>query len=85
MEFRITDRILKFGRNCFAKPGLTPELREYQLQDLWTSPVGTLEEIFQMIKDQNLDVERIEFVDRIDNEMFHFNLVNGKWERVSDD
>ena len=51
--------MLKFRRVTYGKKNTPDEWKEYRIKNIPNSPVGTVSEILQMIKDQNLDVEKI--------------------------
>ena len=84
MVVEVMDQTLKFKRASFAKLNVPANLREYRIDIMMPSPVGTLEEIFQMIKDQNLDVTRLEFEDQVEHTSFHYELKDGIWYEFVD-
>jgi len=81
MEHTIANKTLKFRRVSYAKPGTPENLREYSIMGIVSSPVGTLSEIFDMIEAQNLDVNRLEFTDKIDSINFNYELKDGVWNQ----
>jgi hypothetical protein len=66
MNYEIKNKTLEFIRVPYGKDDTPQKLREYKLKDLGSnSPVGTIDEIVNVIFDQDLDeVDMIVFEEK---------------------
>lgn len=62
------DRFLGFVRVPYGKRGTPEEKREYKLEEVLTSPVGTRKEIKDFIERLKDDFDGVVLIDRVDGD-----------------